>query len=175
MFGDRQNKNEERIEELELKLIESQQILQKQINELKQYCQTQAQSLESIEKKLQYLCMAADGEFADVRQSVDQTDQNLSQKLQLLEVDVLRQNRLLRLGLKKIKTSLSEEQKHREYRLIEELCQYYNRVLDTKLSRDEVSDLLLEICSKFEAFRVLEPNDKISAENPGSPGSMVIS
>jgi hypothetical protein len=166
MFGDRQTKNEERIEELELKLIESQQTLQKQIDELKQYCQTQVQSLKSIDQKLQYLCMAADGEFADVRQSLDRAERNLSQKLQFLEVDVLRQNRSLRLGLKKIKTRLSEEQKHREYRLVEELCQYYNRVLDTKISRDEISDLLLEICYKFEASRFLEANGENSTENP---------
>lgn len=164
MFGDRQNKD--KFDKFELQLIESQETLQRQIDDLKKYCQTQSKSLESLEKKLQYLCAAADGEFAEVRQSLDQTDQKLSQKIELLEVDVQKQHRLLKLGLRNIKKNLSEEQKQREYRLIEELYQYYNRILDTKISKDEISDILLEICYKIETRRTLESNSKIATENP---------
>ncbi|MGB6166959.1 MAG: hypothetical protein WBF52_05180 [Geitlerinemataceae cyanobacterium] len=147
-------------------MIESQETLQRQIDELKKHCQLQSKSLESIEKKLQYLCAAADGEFAEIRQSLDRTDHKLSQKIELLEVDVQQQHRLLKLGLKKIKKNITEEQKQREYLLTEELYQYYNRILETKISRDEISDILLEICYKIEARQTLESNSKIVTENP---------
>jgi hypothetical protein len=166
MFGDRQNKNQEKIEQLELKFLESQEALQRQIDDLKKYCQTQSKSLEAIEKKLQYLCAAADGEFADVRQSLEKTDRELSQKIELLEVETRRQNRLLKLGFKKIKQNLTEEQKQREYRLIEELYQYYNRILETKISKEEISELLLEVCYQLETRRVLESQSKILTEEP---------
>lgn len=166
MFGDKNNKNESRIEQLELQLLESQQALQEQIDDLKKYCQTQAQSLKAIEKKLQYLCAAADGEFADVRQSLDRTENEFSRKIELLEFDARRQNRLLKIGFKKIKLNLSEEQKQREYRLIEELCQYYNQLLETKISKHELSDLLLEICCQLETRRKLESNGEGSTESP---------
>lgn len=147
----RERKSKEKIDKFELQLLELQQTFQGQIDDLKKYCQTHSKSLESIEKKIQYLCAAADGEFADVRQSLNCTDQDLSQKIELLEVDVQQQKRLLKLRFKKLKQNLSEEQKQREYRLIEELYQYYNRILDTKVSKNEISDLLLEICCQLEA------------------------
>jgi hypothetical protein len=165
MFGDKQTTNEVRIERLELQLLESQQVLQKQIDDLKKYCQTQAKSLKAIDKKLQYLCAAADGEFAEVRQSLDRTENDLSQKIEVLEVDVRQQHRLLKLGFKKIKQNLSEEQKQREYRLIEDLCQYYNQLLETKISKHEISDLLLEICCQLETRRTIKSNGETSTES----------
>lgn len=158
MFGEKVKQNEEKIERLESQLAATQQALQQQIDELKQYCRRQAQSLESIDKKLQYLCAAADGEFAEVRQSIEGVDRDLSQKVERLDLEIQRQHRWLKRGFKKIAQNLSEKHQQREYRLVEELCQYYNQMLETKISKDEMADLLLEISDRLETRRQIAAN-----------------
>lgn len=162
MFGERRIQNELRLESIEVQILESQKALQIQIDDLKHHCKTQMQSIQSLDKKLQYLCVAADGEFAEVRQSLAQIDRSLSQKLEVLEVDVQRQQRLVKLGLKKIRQTLSEEQKQREYRLIEELYHSYHKILETKISKHELSELLLEICRHLEKGQTLEEGGRTS-------------
>ncbi|HIK30925.1 MAG TPA: hypothetical protein IGS17_17125 [Oscillatoriales cyanobacterium M59_W2019_021] len=158
MFGEKAKQKEEKIERLEGQLVAAQQALQQQIDELKQHCQRQDRWLEAIERKLQYLCAAADGEFADVRQSIDAGDRDLSQKVERLDLEIQRQHRWLKRGFKKIAQNLSENHKQREYRLVEELCQYYNQMLETKISKDEMADILWEICDRLENRRDLAAN-----------------
>lgn len=156
MFGDRRSQNERRLEDIESQILESQKALQIQIDELKIQCQTQLQSMQSIDKKLQYLCAAADGEFAEVRQSLGQIDRDLSQRIEVLELRLQKQQRFLKLGLKKIRQTLSEEQKIREYRLVKELYQSYNKILETKISKHELSELFLEMRTQIENRQSLE-------------------
>lgn len=173
MFGEKAKQNEEKIEQLESQLAAAQQSLQEQIDELKQYCQRQAQSLESIDRKLQYLCAAADGEFADVRQSIAGIDRDLSPKVERLDLEIQRQHRWLKRGFKKIAQNLSEKHKQREYRLVEELCQYYNQMLETKISKDEMGDILLEICDRLETRHDLAANGGRALDRPDAIHSAI--
>ncbi len=152
LFGDQIQDYETRFQRLESHLESFQKEIFKQLAELKESFNTQLQAAtDASDKKLQYISVAADEEIADLRQSLDRVDRQFTHQIVSVESTLKNQIKSLQTEIEQTQEDWQTHLNSSESTLSEKLERYATVLSETKASKDEIAELLFDLCMKFKS------------------------
>ncbi len=154
LFGSELRDYDNRFKRLETEVANLQQETQKNLQQMKESLSAEMRAaVNSIEKKLQYLSAAADEEIADVRQQIDSNDRDISTTVAAIEQTFKSQVESLRGEMVHAHSGFQQDIKTFQTYILEELGKRYGNLSEVKVSRDDLAEMLFDLCMQLKGDR----------------------
>jgi predicted nucleic acid-binding Zn-ribbon protein len=165
LFGNQLRDYDNRFRQLESEIAQLRREFDKELHSLREDFSGELNAaVNSLEKKLQYLSAAADEEMADIRQQLDTTDQRLSNSILGIDKNTKNQFLSLRESLSEARNSLDRDIQTLQTQIFEELEKRYSTLSEVKLSRDDLAELLFDLCMRVKGTKFV-PEEKEGGDN----------
>lgn len=165
LFGDLMRQYNGRFGKLETEMAEWQRDIQAQIQEVQRGLTAEMRAMaDAIEKKLQYLSAAADEEMADIRQQLETSDRKFSSGLAATDKAFKSQQNQLREELLQTRSNLEAELQDLKDRLYAEIEKNFSQLKEGKISKEELSEVLFELCMRVKGGGVESASTPKNAE-----------
>lgn len=165
LFGNQLQDYDNRFRQLESEIAQLRREFDKELHNLREdFSGELSAAVNSLEKKLQYLSAAADEEMADIRQQLDTTDQRLSNSILGIDKNTKNQFLSLRESLSEARNSLDRDIQTLQTQIFEELEKRYSTLSEVKLSRDDLAELLFDLCMRVKGTKFV-PEEKEGSDN----------
>jgi gas vesicle protein len=113
---------------------------------IKTECLTELRaSVDSLEQKIKSLSLTSQKDNADIQQLIDRTYRNFSNSLESIDKTVVSQTTSIRTELSETREKLQEDTRNLKTQLLDELEKRFSLLTDTKLSRNDMADVLFEL------------------------------
>lgn len=151
LFGEQSRNYDGRFQQMEIELENLRRDVLSRVNELKGSLTNDLNTaIDSIEKKLKYLSATADEEFEDIRQTIDRNFQLSTNTLTVAEKNLKSQTSSLQEQFSQMRSLFEQELSTLKNHLLEDLENRYSHLVDTKLSRDDLAEILFELCMRVK-------------------------
>ncbi|MEM8638625.1 MAG: hypothetical protein AAGG51_07430 [Cyanobacteria bacterium P01_G01_bin.54] len=156
---------EQRIDKVEVELVELRQELRERLDELQNTIAQEVQGVaDSFEKKLKYLSLTTHDENTKLRQKVEQTSQKSYAVLETLNKTFSSRVAGLREEVVQAQEQFQLESQALKTKIFEELEKCFSTLQDSKVSRVDLAEVLFELCIKVKGTEFV-PDLKEAVEN----------
>jgi gas vesicle protein len=146
IFGSKLKEYDSRLDKLESKLSLLDQEMRDRTLAIKTECLTELRaSVDSLEQKIKSLSLTSQKDNADIQQLIDRTYRNFSNSLESIDKTVVSQTTSIRTELSETREKLQEDTRNLKTQLLDELEKRFSLLTDTKLSRNDMADVLFEL------------------------------
>ncbi|MGA9380951.1 MAG: hypothetical protein WBV73_19470 [Phormidium sp.] len=146
IFGPQLREYDNRFEKIESDISLLQQEMRDRIDQVKTVVSTELRSaFDSLEKKLRSISLSYQEEISDLRQQVDRVNKKFTNAVEALDQNVDNQTTSLRKELTESRTKLQEDVRTLRSQVFEELERRLSSMRDTKVSKDDVAEILFEM------------------------------
>lgn len=146
IFGPQLREYDNRFEKIESEISLLQQEMRDRIDQVKTVVSTELRSaFDSLEKKLRSISLSYQEEISDLRQQVDRVNKKFTNAVEALDQNVDNQTSSLRQELTESRTKLQEDVRTLRSQVFEELERRLSSMRDTKVSKDDVAEILFEM------------------------------
>lgn len=175
LFGEQSRNYEDRFKELETEVANLRRDTLTQLSELKTLFANEISAVvDSIEKKLKYLSVTADEEFDRIRQTVDNNFQISSATLTVVEKNVKTQTSSLQEQVSQLRNHFEQELVDLRNYLLKDLESRYAHLLNTKLSREDLAEILFELCMRVKNTEVVTSKAEIPEPTRKREGELLL-
>lgn len=170
LFGEQSRDYEGRFQKLETELENVRRETLSRLNELKELFNSELNAaINSVEKKLKYLSATADEEFEEIRQTIERNFQLSTNTLNVVEKNLKSQTNSLQEQFSQMRSQFEQELSTLKNHLLEDLESRYSHLVETKLSRDDLAEILFELCMRVKSAdavsNTIEEADTKKSEN----------
>jgi len=174
IFGSKLKEYDSRLDKLESKLSLLDQEMRDRTLAIKTECLTELRaSVDSLEQKIKSLSLTSQKDNADIQQLIDRTYRNFSNSLESIDKTVVSQTTSIRTELSETREKLQEDTRNLKTQLLDELEKRFSLLTDTKLSRNDMADVLFELGLRIKKAE-FTPELKESARTNGSDDTLLI-
>lgn len=146
IFGSKLQEYDNRLDKLESKLSLLDQEMRDRTLAIKTECLTELRaSVDSLEQKIKSLSLTSQKDNADIQQLIDRTYRNFSGSLESIDKTVVSQTTSIRTELSETREKLQEDTRNLKTQILDELEKRFSLLTDTKLSRNDMADVLFEL------------------------------
>jgi ElaB/YqjD/DUF883 family membrane-anchored ribosome-binding protein len=175
LFGEQSRNYEGRFQQLEAELENVRRDMFSRLNELKgAFSSDLNTAIDSIEKKLKYLSATADEEFEDIRQTVERNFQLSTNTLTVAEKNLKSQTTNLQEQFSQMRSLFEQELSTLKNHLLEDLENRYSHLVETKLSRDDLAEILFELCMRVKDTDATPGAMENAESTKGSEGKFLV-
>ena len=147
------------ISDLESKQQEFQLLIEEQIEQLENRLTLKIDSLaDTLEKKLKYLNVTTQDSQKKLQQDFNFISQFSQEKIDLLQNNLKLQTDSLRTEITQSKANLNQDFEELKQQIMERLQSSLNQLSTGKVSRDDLAEVLFELCLKLK-----EPNTELTS------------
>ena len=174
IFGSKLKEYDSRLDKLESKLSLLDQEMRDRTLAIKTECLTELRaSVDSLEQKIKSLSLTSQKDNADIQQLIDRTYRNFSNSLESIDKTVVSQTTSIRTELSETREKLQEDTRNLKTQLLDELEKRFSLLTDTKLSRNDMADVLFELGLRIKKAE-FSPELKESVRANGSEDVLLI-
>jgi hypothetical protein len=174
IFGSKLKEYDSRLDKLESKLSLLDQEMRDRTLAIKTECLTELRaSVDSLEQKIKSLSLTSQKDNADIQQLIDRTYRNFSNSLESIDKTVVSQTTSIRTELSETREKLQEDTRNLKTQLLDELEKRFSLLTDTKLSRNDMADVLFELGLRIKKAE-FSPELKESVRANGSEDPLLI-
>jgi hypothetical protein len=174
IFGSKLKEYDSRLDKLESKLSLLDQEMRDRTLAIKTECLTELRaSVDSLEQKIKSLSLTSQKDNADIQQLIDRTYRNFSNSLESIDKTVVSQTTSIRTELSETREKLQEDTRNLKTQLLDELEKRFSLLTDTKLSRNDMADVLFELGLRIKKAE-FSPELKESVRANGSEDALLI-
>ena len=174
IFGSKLKEYDSRLDKLESKLSLLDQEMRDRTLAIKTECLTELRaSVDSLEQKIKSLSLTSQKDNADIQQLIDRTYRNFSNSLESIDKTVVSQTTSIRTELSETREKLQEDTRNLKTQLLDELEKRFSLLTDTKLSRNDMADVLFELGLRIKKAE-FSPELKESVHANGSEDVLLI-
>ena len=174
IFGSKLKEYDSRLDKLESKLSLLDQEMSDRTLAIKTECLTELRaSVDSLEQKIKSLSLTSQKDNADIQQLIDRTYRNFSNSLESIDKTVVSQTTSIRTELSETREKLQEDTRNLKTQLLDELEKRFSLLTDTKLSRNDMADVLFELGLRIKKAE-FSPELKESVRANGSEDALLI-
>lgn len=157
LFGEQLQEYDRRFAELESNVNALQQQMQQQIEQLHESLTAELRSTkDALEKKLKYISAAADEEIDGLREQLENSNQKFNHHITSIDRNMRTQTGAVREELTNTKSHLESEIQQLQQNFLNELQQHYQDLADAKLSREDMSEILFDLCMRLKSDETQE-------------------
>ena len=174
ILGSKLKEYDSRLDKLESKLSLLDQEMRDRTLAIKTECLTELRaSVDSLEQKIKSLSLTSQKDNADIQQLIDRTYRNFSNSLESIDKTVVSQTTSIRTELSETREKLQEDTRNLKTQLLDELEKRFSLLTDTKLSRNDMADVLFELGLRIKKAE-FSPELKESVHANGSEDVLLI-
>ncbi|HEY9668091.1 MAG TPA: hypothetical protein V6C91_14870 [Coleofasciculaceae cyanobacterium] len=174
IFGSKLQEYDSRLDKLESHLSSLEQEMRDRTEQVKTACLTELRSsVESLEEKIKSVNFTSQKDSTDIRQLIDHTYKNFSSNLDSIDKTLNNQTASIRRELSETKERLQEENRNLKSEIFEELERRFERLTDSKLSRNDIADILCELGLRIKKAE-FSPELKAANQTNGSDDVLLI-
>ncbi len=159
LFGEQQRELDIRLSQLETAIKDLRQEMGDRLNQLNEQFSNELRSNSyALEKKIQYVSVTHTEDFTEIKQDLDRSQKNFTEQLKNLDKTFNNQSENLQQSLNHTKESLQKEMHTITGQIQAELEKHFGGLQDNKVSRDELAELLFDLCMRIKKtdFRDIE-------------------
>ncbi|MEC4983901.1 MAG: hypothetical protein SAJ37_00660 [Oscillatoria sp. PMC 1068.18] len=151
LFGDKNRQFEQRFQQVEIELSELKQEMREQFQQIKDSFSTDlSAAVDSWEKKLKYLSLTSHEEMTKIRQQSDEEREKVIYRMETIHSSLNNRTNALSTELEQSREKLNQEVNNLQNLVLEELQKRFSNLKETKISRDDLAEVLFELCIKVK-------------------------
>jgi DNA anti-recombination protein RmuC len=146
IFGPQLREYDNRFDKIESDISLLQQEMRDRVDQVKTVVSTELRSaFDSLEKKLRSISLSYQEEISDLRQQVDRVNKKFTNSVEALDENIDNQTSSIRKELTESRSKLQEDVRTLRIQVFEELDRRLSSMRDTKVSKDDVAEILFEL------------------------------
>ncbi|NET89511.1 MAG: hypothetical protein F6K45_15715 [Kamptonema sp. SIO1D9] len=151
LFGDKTRQFEQRFQKVEIELAELKQEMREQFQQIQDSFSADLNAaVDSWEKKLKYLSLTSHEEMTKIRQQTDEEREKVIYRMETIHSNLNSRTNALSSELEQSREKLNQEVNNLQILVLEELQKRFANLKETKISRDDLAEVLFELCIKVK-------------------------
>ena len=151
LFGQDKEQIDTRLQQLESTIAELRQEMGDRLTQLQEQFASELRSNSyALEKKIQYISVTHTDDFTEAKQNLEQTQKKFNEQVTSIERTLKSQADALQQTIATSKETIEKEMHGITGRIQSELEKHFAGLQDQKVSRDELAEILFDVCMKVK-------------------------
>ncbi|MDJ1182092.1 hypothetical protein [Roseofilum casamattae] len=151
LFGQDKEQIDTRLQQLESTIAELRQEMGDRLTQLQEEFASELKSNSyALEKKIQYISVTHTDDFTEAKQNLEQTQKKFNEQVTSIERTLKSQADVLQQTIATSKETIEKEMHGITGRIQAELEKHFLGLQDQKVSRDELAEILFDVCMKVK-------------------------
>ncbi|HEY9604325.1 MAG TPA: hypothetical protein V6C85_22105 [Allocoleopsis sp.] len=174
IFGPKLGEYDSRLDKLEAHLSSLEKEIRERTDRAKADCLAELRvSVDSLDEKIKSLGLTTQKDSVDTRQLIERTYSNFTSSLESLDKTVISQTSSIRRELSETRDKLQEDTENLKSEIFGELEKRFSMLKDTKVSRNDMADVLFELGLRLKKAE-FAPGLKESSHTNGTDDALLV-